>query len=249
MKTIYLDQWHTSPLIISDEGFAHISSLISQYLVCGTCEQAYSQQNPQVGQNICLSCLVMRQHDLTYVGPGEPDEAGRAIFIFLDKEGYVYSSIAGASEKAVKDVYRTMVHWGFPVPTTYTTAQGEIPLHRSDWRLHGDLWEASVIVAEYEGHRPSLAFLLYKEGTYKELSKRDSETKWLLQRARETINATRGQDGRYHVGAYPTYTIFDSQVYAVVSAMESAVYEVQHRIRSKKPADVQETDHQEIQAS
>jgi len=42
--------------------------------------------------------------------------------------------------------------------------------------------------------------------------------------------------GNHH---YPTHTIFDAHIYAVVSAMVFAVYDVQLTIRRKKPAEVE----------
>ena len=65
MQTVFLERWHSYPLTVSDEGYALISDLVQQYLVCENCTQCYSELNPQVARNLCLSCLVMRQTDLT----------------------------------------------------------------------------------------------------------------------------------------------------------------------------------------
>jgi hypothetical protein len=249
MHTIYLDRWHDCPLTISDEGHEHLSRLVFQYLVCEVCEHPYSEQTPQVGKNFCLSCLLMRQKELTYVGPSDADEKGRTTFKFLDQEGFVYLSAVGYSEQAHKSVFQTFLHWDFPVPTVYTTAQGDLPLHRSEWKIHGNLATASVIVAEYCGTRTRAVFLSYKGETYKELSKRDGEMKHLLQRAREAIEATRDQQGMYHAGNHPTHSIFESHIYAVVSAMESALYNVQLQIRSKKPAEAEPAQTEDAIAS
>jgi len=248
MQTVYLDKWHDCPLTISDEGHKLLSDLVAQYLVCEACGQPYSEEIPQVAQNLCLSCLIMRQKDLTFVGPNGIDEKGRATFTFLDPDGYVYLSTGGYSEKAEKDVFQTITHWQFSLPTTYTTPHGEMPLHRSEWKLYGDLPSASVIVAEhtsYSSPRFTAVFLAYKEGIYRELTKRDGEMKRLVQKARETVEATRGSDGQYHVGKYPTREVWDSQVYEVISAMESAVYNVQRAIRRKKPAEAQPDEQHE----
>lgn len=249
MQTVYLTRWHDEPLVISDEGLQHMFTLVQQYLVCETCGQTYGENNPQVAQNLCLSCLVMRQKDLVFAGPNGGDEKGRTMFTFLDTEGYVYVATAGYSEKAVKDTRRTLVHWGFPFPATYKTGQEEITLYPHDWKIHGDLRGASVIVLEYNHYSPprfSAVYLSYKADAYRELTKRDGEMKRLLQRARETVEATRGSDGQYHIGNHATSEIWNSQVYEVVSAMESAVYNIQLQLRSKKPAEPQEQEQEEI---
>ena len=78
----------------------------------------------------------------------------------------------------------------------------------------------------------SVVYLVYKGGSYKELSKRNPETKHLLARAEETMQATKDAARMYHVGKYPTRWVSELQRFALISEMESAVYDMQVKIRT-----------------
>ncbi len=74
-------------------------------------------------------------------------------------------------------------------------------------------------------------FLVYRGGTYNELTKKNGEMKLLLQRAQEAMEATKDEEGWYHVGSYPTKRPSEASLYEIISQMESAMYDVQVKLR------------------
>src|SRR5207253_1596787 len=102
-----------------------ILALIMQHRVCKNgC--AYTEQNPMVAENLCLSCLFEKQPYLHFVGPvGDPDEDGHQQFKYVDEKGYVYLTHTKYENEAQQDTYQTLLHWDFPVPSVYQPPRGE----------------------------------------------------------------------------------------------------------------------------
>ena len=73
-------------------------------------------------------------------------------------------------------------------------------------------------------------FLSYKEGTFRELTKRDAEMKDLLRQATEIVEESKDENGWYQLGEYPVKYIRGSVLYQVVSQIASAVYDVRCRL-------------------
>jgi len=118
--------------------------------------------------------------ELRYVSAfGEPDEEGRQTYKFLDEEGYVWFSTADRSDSPNKNLLETLTHWGFSVPEYYTHPKhGDHRLWPLNWRIYGQLSIASVLMVEnrYDS-KLTATFLVYRGGTYKELTKKNGEMK------------------------------------------------------------------------
>lgn len=104
-----------------------------------------------------------------------------------------------------------------------------------------------VISIRYDA-KHDVAFLSYKGGTFRELTKRDLEMKTRLQRATEIIEQTKDSDGFYHAGDYPTRYLNDSELYDVVAEMESAVYDIRQKFQRSKLAQAEPAE-SEVTAS
>src|SRR6266568_3497176 len=98
MKFISLDR-RASELAISDDGYEQVLALIQASLVCGKCQLPYTEDNPCVGSNLCLSCLLVKQSQLTFMGRGmAPDgRAGEPTYWLVDEHGYVFLAVVGLS--------------------------------------------------------------------------------------------------------------------------------------------------------
>ncbi len=231
MKFISLDR-RASELAISDDGYEQVLALIQASLVCGKCQLPYTEDNPCVGSNLCLSCLLVKQSQLTFMGRGmAPDgREGEPTYWFVDENGYVFLAVAGLSTEAERSIYHTLQHWDFPVPTDYVGPKGETKLWQSYWNIYGQVNQASVVVIEYSqnyGDRLRVAFLSHKNSVCKELTKKDPEGKRLLKQAREMVEATKDAEGYYHVNGSEVSQLLDTHTYGIISALESAVYNVQ----------------------
>jgi len=235
VKLIHLDGVPAPSITVSDEGYEEIVALVMQYRRCRKRGCTFSENNPVVVVNLCLGCFIEEHKELRYVSAfGEPDEEGRQTYKFLDDEGYVWFSIADRSDSPNKNLHETLTHWGFSVPAYYTHPKhGDHRLWPLNWRIYGQIPTASVLVVENRYDSKLMAtFLVYRGGTFKELTKKNGETKLLLQRAQDAIAATKDAEGWYHVGQYPTKWISEAKLYEVISEMESAVYDGQVKLRN-----------------
>jgi hypothetical protein len=236
-KTICLDGWHGHPITISEEGYEALTALVAEYRVCSWCGVSYETQgqmpNPMVVENRCLGCVVQKHQNLTFVGIlGEPDMDGYQRFIFLDSMGYVYVTSTRSGDEPQRDTYQTLVYWGFPVPGVYTPRGGEeVKLYPSSWSIYGDVQHGSVVVIERSyDQKHSCTFLSSKGGEFRELTKRDSEIRALLDQAIAIVEESKDEAGWYHFGGYQTKYRRDSAVYMVVSQIASAVENVKRRL-------------------
>jgi hypothetical protein len=82
-----------------------------------------------------------------------------------------------------------------------------------------------VLVADYADpyNKQYVTFLLYKHGGYKELTKR-REGKVLLERATAMLERTKLPNGYYLIDRQEQSRIWDSDIYKVISQMETAMY-------------------------
>jgi len=71
-------------------------------------------------------------------------------------------------------------------------------------------------------------FLLYKNGPTKELSKKND----LYHRADELVEATKDAEGYYHVNGYAHAGKYESDILAVISQLESALYDVTRKLQT-----------------
>src|SRR6266702_6682941 len=235
-ESIYLG-WHNNhPIMVSDEGYAAIVALITKHRICKNgC--AFSAQNPMVAENFCLSCLLDKQAYLTFVGPiGEPNEEGDQQFKFVHDRGYVYLTSTKYSNEAQQDSYQTLLHWDFPVPTVYQPPRGEaVQLYPNTWSIYGNLQASVVVIEKYYDEKHTVTFLSYKNGQYRELTKRDAEMKRLMDQATDILEESKGEDGFYKYGESSSRQIRDWWIYEVVSQIAAAVYDVKLRLRLIQP--------------
>ncbi len=246
-ESIFLG-WRTShPLVVSDEGYAAIVALIQQYRVCKNgC--TFTEQNPMVAENLCLSCLLAKQPFLTLVGPiGEPDEGGYRQFKFVNIQGYVYLTSTRYENEAQQDSYQTLLHWDFPVPLVYQPPRGEkVQLYPSSWSIYGNLQASVVVIERYYDQKHTATFLSYKYGEYRELTKRDADMKRLLEQATDILAESKGDDGYYQYGDSTSRQIRDWWVYEVVSQIAAAVYDVKLRMREAALKPEQNSDQEAV---
>src|SRR5258708_6073299 len=81
------------PITISDFGYQCIVGLVQMYQICAECHQFYTEKNPLVALNCCLSCfkkLSWQNAELRYIGQKADSEQ----WLFLDPENYVKVSTA-----------------------------------------------------------------------------------------------------------------------------------------------------------
>ena len=226
MRYVSLD--FTSPgYAVSEEGFEQIRALLQSYRICQHCEATPMEGNPIVGKNICLVCMQNKHSDLTYDGLYQADSHGRMQYAFLDAEGYIHLSTANLSDQPVRDLRLTLEHWHFTLPVEYDYQDQTLQFDNADWNLYGDPRTSSVIVAEKPYNRKlKFVFLLYREGGYKELTKRDKAGKSLLAGTKETLKRANSESS----------SIEEEDIYSVVAQMENAIYNVEKAfVENKAP--------------
>src|SRR5207248_11758644 len=104
-----------------------------------------------------------------------------------------------------------------------------------------DLRSASVMVLSYQHSQEKVKglFLLYKHGPTKELSKKSD----LYRRADELVEATKDANNEYHIGGTSHYSRYESDVYDVISQLESALYDVTRKLQNgNKPREETHSD-------
>src|SRR2546421_12259848 len=117
MKSVKLNY---DEYVISDEAYEQIAAIVKANRLCELCGKAYTPDNPNVELNRCLTCF-LRFHanqGYTYIKLYEVNKQGDAIHWFLDPLSFVYYTLA-SSRDPQKSEYYTLLHWGFPVPTTW----------------------------------------------------------------------------------------------------------------------------------
>ena len=95
-KEVYLDST-SHPLAITPQAYEQIVAIAQAHLICTYCFNGYTQENPQVAENVCLSCFLQHRTNtptnLIFVSvvPSEYAERyGYTIYKFVDPQGYVH---------------------------------------------------------------------------------------------------------------------------------------------------------------
>ncbi len=232
VKTVYLDEYHSHPLTISSSAYEQIIALAAANRVCLVCASPYTAKNPMVVRNTCLSCftqsgVVRREKPLTFTGEAGRDSAGDMQYQFIDADGYVYQVDSGSECTQLKrDIYQTLLHWGFRLPETVSRNGKDYELSDHTWfSIYGDFRTKPVIVVkykEYYGDHLEAVFFVYKDKLAVEVNKRLRAVQQLFKQAREQLEATRDGQGSYHYGdGLTTYHLEESHLYPTVSELLS----------------------------
>src|SRR2546421_4570348 len=88
------------------------------------------------------------------------------------------------------------------------------------------------------------AFLSYKGGDVRELTRCDGEMKRLLDQAADILEETKDEQGYYHAQGHLTRHLLDSMLYPVASQIASAVYDLKlaHRKQLREAAQAQDEE-------
>ncbi len=235
MKSVYLNWTSTTyEFYVSDEDYWNaIRPLVMQLRICATCKQYYDlaadPPRPCVGLRICLQCFLKKYLGLQFLEVKSVNDVGETTYTFIDQEGAVYTSRENYSDKPSSDIGYTLRQHAFTLPEQYKPpkATEEILLDASHFTVYGDLQTASVLVADYadSADKQYITFLLYKHDGYKELTKR-REGKVLLERATAMLERTKLPNGYYLIDGHERSRIWESDIYKIISQMESAMYNI-----------------------
>jgi hypothetical protein len=236
MNYVYLDSKYDEYLV-DDDAYAQIVAIVKAHKHCMhdyRNRHPYSVENPCVGKNICLEHLLEKQTNLTRLAV-IGSNADRPVYYFVDTQGYVYTSIEDSSDEARKDVLETLSFYGFTPPQTVESRGKTVDFYSYYATLHGDLRNASVIVLSYQHAQEKVKalFLLYKGGKTVAFQKR-GDHKTLYTKAEELVEATKDANNEYHVGGYSHYGRYESDVYEIISQLESALYDVTRKLQKKE---------------
>src|SRR5439155_10558427 len=93
-KELYLEST-SHPLAITPQAYEQIVALAQAHRICTHCLKGYTQENPQVAENVCLGCFLKYRRNpptnLIFVCevPSEYAERyGYTIYKFVDPQGY-----------------------------------------------------------------------------------------------------------------------------------------------------------------
>jgi len=240
MNYVYLDN-KNHEFLVDDETYGAIVALVQAHKLCVSSYQdrhPYTDDNPCVGRGICLQHVLKKQPHLVYAGSLHVDAHGRHIHRFLDEQGVVYTSTEDSSDEASRNIDATLAYYGFTPPETITARGKTVTFYSSYATLHGDLHTASVMVLEYHHYHEKVhaLFLLYKHGPAKELAKKSD----LYHRADALVETTKDSQGYYHLTGSSHPGKVEADTLAVVSQLESALYDVTIRLQQSR----QGTDNQ-----
>src|SRR2546421_9884103 len=179
MNYVYLESKYNE-FYLSDEAYAQVVAIVQANKYCMydyRDRHPYTKDNPCVGKNICLEHLLQKQRNLTRLDVVGTN-ADRAMYYFVDTQGYVYTTIEDSSDEARKDVLETLSLYGFSPPKTVASRGKMVDFYSHYATLHGDLRSASVIVLSYQHAQEKVKalFLLYKGRPAVELLKSAAPT-------------------------------------------------------------------------
>ena len=247
-EEIYLES-RGHPHAITLEAYEQIIAIIKAHLICVYCRKGYTQENPQVAENVCLGCFQKHRTNsptnLTFVGevPSEfAERYGYKIFKFMNAQGFVYitNSHRKLNDSLEWDIHATLLHYGFSVPEHYTTKGGkEVDLNTYSWSaLYGDFQTSPVVLATYHetyGDHIDAVFLLYRDRLPLELNKRKNPTRqWYLESKAE-LEATYKPNQGYIVGTgaggenSTVYQLYDHHMYPGIVARARHEYTQTHK--------------------
>ncbi len=225
MKSVYLD-YRGREWTITDEGFEKITQIIRESWICETCKLGYTDEHPQVAQNCCLACFLVREsrHGITFL-----DESG-GNYRFIDPRGEIRLTDINSTESRVS-VTETIRYHSFPVPQSIQVDGVAKILSEWHWHIYGNV-ERSCIILQYgsSSNGEAFLFLAYKNGSYVELNKRKRAHRELLQRARNQIEASRDKEGYYNIGGNRFYGMYESSIFEVASQIASIEFDVLHQV-------------------
>ena len=176
MKYIYLDSKYNE-FTIDDDTYEQIAALVRASKQCTHDYHnvhGYSLDNPCVGKGICLQHLLERQGNLEILDSPETNSDGQHFYRFIDKQGVVYTSTEDVSTEASRNTSETLAYYGFTPPLKVVSRGKSVDFYSHYASLYGDLRTASVIVLTYNQYSDKVKglFLLYKNGSPKELSRK-----------------------------------------------------------------------------
>jgi len=243
-KQVYLEST-SHPLAITPQAYEQIVTIAQANRICTHCLNGYTQENPQVAENVCLGCFLQRRTtsptDLKFVGevPSEYAERyGYQVYTFMDAKGYVYvrNSQQPLNDTLERDIRATLLHYDYKMPEQYTLKGGKVvDLNTYSWRtIYGDFTTSPVVLVTYRenyGDHLDTAFVLYRDHEPLEFSKRKNPTRqWYLETKAE-IEATyqprigyvvsSGQDGEDRT----SYQLYDSHLYPGIVARACQAYD------------------------
>lgn len=218
--TIKID-WHDE-ITISDEMFAQIQALLCSGKVCKRCKRGYSDMNPEVQHNRCLTCFKQQEnhkYNLQYLGEAFRDtETGYVTHKWMDPQGYIRLSQTNSDKEPSIHAYWTLKHYGFQPPQGYAGKQ--ISLYADYWSICGDFQQNSKVVVHYKrDHDEQFYFLLGKDGSCKPFSKQMK----LYRDARKQYLASRNRQGYYCYDGDPvSHVISEYYILQIASDLASA---------------------------
>jgi hypothetical protein len=247
-KEIYLETT-SHALAITPQAYEQIVAIAQAHRICTYCFEGYTQENPQVAENVCLRCFLKRRTNtptnLIFVGQVPSEYAqryGYQVYKFVDPHGYVYitHSHNKLNDKIEQDIRATLMHYGFRVPERYTLKSGtEVDLNTYSWHsIYGDFQTSPVVIAtyhEYYGDHIDAAFVLYHDRDPLEFSKRKNPTRqWYLETKAELVATYKPQQG-YIVGTgldggdRTAYQLYDHHFYPGIVARARSAYEQENK--------------------
>jgi hypothetical protein len=234
MNYVYLESKYNE-FYLNDEAYAQIVAIVRANKCCmydSRNRHPYKKDNPCVGRNICVEHLLQKQRNLTRLDVVGTN-ADRSMYYFVDTQGYVYTSIEDSSDEARKDVLETLSFYGFTPPKTVESRGKMVDFYSHYATLHGDLRNASVIVMSYQHlqEKVKALFLLYKGGQAVALQKR-GDHKSLYTKAEELVEATKDATNKYYISGASHYGRYESDIYEVISQLESAMYDVTRKFHN-----------------
>ncbi len=245
----YLES-RSRPIAIRPDVYQQIVSLARQAMICVYCYQGYTLANPMVVRNVCLGCFAPHRErpprDLSYekeVTDEYGKQHGYQSFLFLDSKGYGYvvSNTEDINDNLSPDIAETLRFYGFPVPTTYTLKGGlTVELEGgSAWnRIYGNFQTSPVVIATYRqryGNHLQATYLLYRDGTVVEFSRRIKKLRTWFDEAKAELEATYQPNQGYivspgeHGEDRTAYTLEESHMYPGIVARASHEYTQTHK--------------------
>jgi hypothetical protein len=234
--SVYLNS-KSDEVTVSEEGYRKIIELVKASTVCRWCKKSYTQQNPNVAGNLCLSCFSQEDRNgLTfqseldpaimpdrYISPYAPYP--RPMYLFLDQAGHVHTTQAGpgATERAEENMRATARYWHFQVPEQAERNGETIRIKGFSFTIYGDVRTSSVVLFCYTEYRPDIEilFLARRDGPAVQINRRRGIHRQVFEEARAELEGTRTPDGKYLVkGTGPDdyrWKIWDSDVYTLVA--------------------------------
>ncbi len=218
------------------------------------CCNGYTAESPQVAENVCLGCFLKHRdsppRDLTFLGEVPSDYAeryGYKVYKFKDRRGFLYitDSHRKISDPLEESISATLKHYGYPVPEQYSLKTGKtVDLNAHSWRsIYGDFITSPVVMAtyhEYYGDHLDTAFLLYRDGTSVEFTRRKKQLRTWYEEAKADIEATHRPNQGYIVGTdgdghpYTSYQLYDHHMYPGIVKRAVAAYNQTHKENHRK---------------